>query len=174
VGKVNPPLRRPEHVAAVWDAVADGTVTTLGSDHVSRKRATKEGTIWTASAGFPGAPTALPVLLTHGHLERGIPLERIVELTAAEPARLLGLADRKGDIAEGLDADLAIVDLSTRRAADAAWLGTNADYSLYEEDELAGWARHTLVRGIPIVRDGELIGAPGTGRYVHQTTEKKA
>jgi dihydropyrimidinase len=166
VGKVNPPLRRPEHVEAVWEAVADGTVTTLGSDHVSRKLATKEGTIWTASAGFPGAPTALPVLLTHGHLERGIPLEHLVELTAANPAKLLRLDDRKGDIALGLDADLAIVDLTSRRTADPAWLGTNSDYSLYGDEELAGWARHTLVRGIPVVRDGELVGEPGTGEYV--------
>ncbi len=172
IGKVNPPLRRPEHLEAVWEAIADGTVTTVGSDHVSRKRATKEGTIWTASAGFPGAPTALPVLLTYGHLERGIPLERLVELTALEPARLLRIDDRKGDVAVGLDADLAIVDLTERRAADPAWLGTNSDYSLYENDALTGWARHTLVRGIPVVRDNEIVGAPGIGEYVRTVTKE--
>jgi dihydropyrimidinase len=169
IGKVNPPLRRPEHLEAVWEAIADGTVSTVGSDHVSRKRATKDGSIWTASAGFPGAPTSLPVLLTYGHLERGIPLERLVELTALEPAKLLRIDDRKGDIAIGLDADLAIVDLTGRRTADPAWLGTNADYSLYEDEELTGWSRHTLVRGIPVVRDGQIVGEPGTGAYVRTT-----
>jgi dihydropyrimidinase len=175
IGKVNPPLRRSEHLDAVWDAIVDGTVTTIGSDHVSRKRATKEGTIWSASAGFPGAPTSLPVLVTHGHLERGIPLERLVELTALEPAKLLRIDDRKGDIVVGLDADLAIVDITTTRTADPAWLGTNSDYSLYENQQLAGWSRHTLVRGIPVVRDGEIVGEPGLGEYVrtvgHPVTE---
>ena len=172
IGKVNPPLRRPEHLEAVWEAIADGTVSTIGSDHVSRKRATKDGSIWTASAGFPGAPTSLPVLITHGHLERGIPLERLVELTAKEPATLLRIDDRKGDIAVGLDADLAIIDLTARRTADPAWLGTNSDYSLYEDEQLAGWSRHTLVRGVPVVRDGEIVGEPGTGNYVRNTRKE--
>jgi dihydropyrimidinase len=167
IGKVNPPLRRAEHVEAVWAGIADGTVDTLGSDHVSRKRATKDADIWTASAGFPGAPTALPVMITHGHLERGIPLERIAELTSSEPARLLGLEGRKGDIAPGFDADLALIDLDTRRTPDPAWLGTNSDYSLYENEQLAGWARHTFVRGIPVVREGQVVAAPGVGAYVH-------
>ena len=171
IGKVNPPLRRAEHVEAVWEAVADGTVTAIGSDHVSRKAATKEGTIWTASAGFPGAPTSLPVLLTYGHLERGIPLEKLVELTASQPAQLLKIDDRKGDIRVGLDADLAIVDLTERKVADPAWLGTNSDYSLYGDQELTGWARHTLVRGTAIVRDGQIVGEPGAGEYVRKTTE---
>lgn len=172
LGKVNPPLRRAEHVEAVWQGIVDGSVTTVGSDHVSRKRATKDGPIWTASAGFPDGPVTLPVLLTHGYLERGIPLERIVELTAAEPARLLGLGDRKGDIAPGFDADLAIVDLADRRVADPAWLGTNSDYSLYEDRELAGWSRHTFVRGTAVVRDGAVVAAPGTGTYVHAVGEE--
>ncbi|MET0672819.1 MAG: dihydroorotase family protein [Microbacterium pygmaeum] len=172
IGKVNPPLRRAEHVEAVWEGIADGTVTTIGSDHVSRKRSTKDGPIWTASAGFPDGPVSLPVLLTHGHLERGIPLERIVELSAAEPARLLGLA-RKGDIAPGFDADLAIVDLATRRTADPAWLGTNSDYSLYEDHELAGWSRHTFVRGTAVVRDGVVVAEPGTGSYVHNVDHEE-
>ena len=174
VGKVNPPLRRAEHVEAVWEAVADGTVNTIGSDHVSRKRATKDGTIWEASAGFPGAPTALPVLLTYGHLERGIPLQDIVERTAAEPARLLGLEGRKGDLAPGYDADLVVVDLAARRTADPTWLGTNSDYSLYEDHQLTGWATHTFVRGRQVVCDGEVVGEPGTGEYVHASTGQGA
>jgi dihydropyrimidinase len=171
IGKVNPPLRRAEHVEAVWEAIADGTVTAIGSDHVSRKRATKEGTIWTASAGFPGAPTSLPVLLTYGHLERGIPLEKLVELTALQPAQLLRIDDSKGDIQVGLDADFAIVNLTERKVADPVWLGTNSDYSLYEDQELTGWATHTFVRGVAVVTDGQIVGAPGTGQYVRETTE---
>jgi dihydropyrimidinase len=166
VGKVNPPLRRPEHREALWEGIADGTIDTLGSDHVGRGLAAKQGTIWTASAGFPSGPQTLPVLLSEGHHRRGIPLERIADLTSRRPAQLLRCADRKGDLRVGLDADLAIVDLDWERTSDPAWLGTFADYSLYEDMPLRGWPRHTFVRGAAVVRDGALVGAPGHGRSI--------
>jgi dihydropyrimidinase len=174
VGKVNPPLRRREHLPALWDAIFDGTIDTLGSDHVGRSVSTKEGTIWQASAGFPSGPQLLPVLLTEGHLRRGLPLQRIAELSALNPARLLRCADRKGNIRVGLDADLAIVDLETERLSDPAWLGTFADYSIYQDIPLAGWSRHTLVRGVPVVRDGELIGEAGHGDLITRPLEVPA
>jgi dihydropyrimidinase len=166
VGKVNPPLRRLEHQEPLWTAVANGTVTTVGSDHVSRKVTTKQGSIWSASAGFPGSPTLLPVLITEGHIARGLPLGRIAELTALNPARVMGVASQKGDIAVGLDADLAIVDLQTARVADPASLGTNSDYSIYSDWMLRGWAVHTLVRGRPVVLHGELVEGRSAGAYV--------
>lgn len=168
LGKVNPPLRSAEHLEALWEAIAAGVVDTIGSDHVSRRRSTKEGTIWTASAGFPGSPTLLPALLTHGHLARSLPLERIAELTSARPAQLLDLADRKGDIAPGMDADLALVDLAEARVADPAWLGTNSDYSLFGDEPLRGWPRHVLARGRLAVRDHKLLAEPGEGTYVRR------
>jgi dihydropyrimidinase len=172
IGKVNPPLRSPEHLEALWKAISEGVIDTVCSDHVSRKRATKDGTIWSASAGFPGSPSLLPALLTRGHIARGLPLERIAVLVSKRPAELLDLADRKGDIAPGLDADLALVDLDTERPADPAWLGTNSDYSLFGDEPLRGWARHLLVRGEVVVRDHEMIAAPGTGRYVRSEPER--
>lgn len=173
VGKVNPPLREKRHQDALWQAIIDGVVDTVGSDHVSRKLATKKGTIWSASAGFPGSPTLLPALLTFGHLARGISLERIVELTSARPAELLDLAERKGRIAPGFDADLALVDLQSQRSADPTWLGTNSDYSLFGDDLLNGWPRHVFLRGELIVHHHEVVGGPGTGRYVrHETLQK--
>ncbi|MDI2099137.1 dihydroorotase [Ruicaihuangia caeni] len=174
LGKVNPPLRKAEHRDALWQAVSDGVVDTVASDHVSRKRSTKEGTIWTASAGFPGSPTIMPSLITHGHLERGLPLERIAELTSRRPAELLGLSSIKGDIAPGLDADLALVDLSSERTADPEWLGTNSDYSLPGDEPLRGWARHVFVRGIEVVRDHAVVAEPGTGNYVRRTPAEGA
>jgi len=174
VGKVNPPLRRREHLLALWEAIFDGTVDTLGSDHVGRSVSTKAGTIWEASAGFPSGPQLLPVLITEGHLKRGLPLERIAQLSSLRPAQLMRCAERKGDIRVGLDADLAIVDLATERRSDPAWLGTFADYSLYEEYPLSGFARHTLVRGAPVVRDGELVGEPGHGTLISRPTEVPA
>jgi dihydropyrimidinase len=171
IGKVNPPLRRREHLEPLWQAIFDGTVDTLGSDHVGRSVATKAGTIWQASAGFPSGPQLLPVLITEGHLRRGLPLERIAQLSSQRPAQLMRCADRKGDLRVGLDADLAIVDLHTQRRSDPTWLGTYADYSLYEGMPLSGWSRHTLVRGTPVIADGELVGPPGHGRLLSRPIE---
>ncbi|MBB2946506.1 dihydropyrimidinase [Actinoplanes lutulentus] len=168
VGKVNPPLRTAGHPEALWTALADGTVDTLGSDHVGRQRVAKEGGIWKASAGFPGAPTTLPVLLSEGYHRRGLPLQRIAELTAKRPAELIQADHRKGDIAVGLDADLAIVDLERTRTPDPQWLGTFSDYSLYEDMPLRGWPRHTLVRGQFVVRDEELVGESGYGSSIRE------
>jgi dihydropyrimidinase len=166
LGKVNPPLRSAEDREALWTGIFDGTIDTVGSDHVGRRREKKQGSIWSASAGFPGLPTLLPVLISEGYHKRGLPLERIADLASRRPAEIFGRGDRKGDIQIGFDADLAIVDLQWERIPDAAWLGTWSDYSLYESWPLKGWPRYTLVRGQLVQQDGELIGAPGFGSYV--------
>jgi dihydroorotase-like cyclic amidohydrolase len=105
----------------------------------------KQGDIWSASAGFPGVPTSLPVLLSEGYHRRGLPLGRIVELTAKRPAELTGIADRKGDIAVGLDADLTIVDLELEQTADPVRLGTFSDYSLYQDPRGRSVLAHRVV-----------------------------
>ena len=166
LGKVNPPLRGRSDVEAMWAGVADGTVDTIGSDHVGRRRDKKVGSIWTASAGFPGMPTVLPVMISEGYHTRGIPLGRIAEMTALNPARIFGSDDHKGDIRPGLDADLAVVDLEWERLPDAASLGTWSDYSLYEDRPLKGWPRFTFVRGRLVQQDGALTAEPGDARQV--------
>jgi dihydroorotase (multifunctional complex type) len=166
VAKVNPPVRTAEDVEALWGALADGTIDTVGSDHISRLEAVKEGSIWQAQPGFPGVSTLLPVLLHEGHHRRGLPLERIVELTATNPARIFRLAPTKGSIAPGADADLVLVDLDRRRTVAAAEIDSHADYSVYEGRELQGWPVATLVRGTPVMRDGEVVGEAGHGRHV--------
>jgi dihydropyrimidinase len=166
LGKVNPPLRTPEDNMALWRRLVDGSIDTVGSDHVGRRREKKQGTIWTASAGFPGLPTTLPVLLSEGHLKRGVPLERIAEATSQRPAEIFGLADRKGDIRIGLDADLAIIDLSWTRRPRAEALGTWSDYSLYEDVELTGWPRLTFLGGQLVQQDGEIVVEAPLGGYL--------
>ena len=164
MGKVNPPLRPERDMGAVREAVLDGTIDTIGSDHVGRRRSAKEGDIWKASAGFPGMPTLFPVALSYLHHSLGVSLERIAQLTSLNPAQVFGLDDRKGRIAVGYHADLAIVDVNAVRRPDAEELGTWSDYSLYEDQELTGWPVHTMVRGEFVVRDTALVNAPGYGR----------
>ena len=166
VGKINPPLRSEADLDSVWEAVLDGTMDTLGSDHVGRRLEMKRGSIWTASAGFPGLPTVLPVLLSEGHHRRGLPLPEIARLVARRPAEIFGCADQKGDLRVGMDADLAIVDLDWTREVDSSMLGTWSDYSIYDGWSLTGWPRYTVVRGAVVQENGNLAGSPGWGEYI--------
>lgn len=172
LGKINPPLRTAEDVEALWDAIADGTVDTVGSDHIARRKAKKAGSIWTASAGFPGTATILPVLLSEGYHRRGIPLERIAQITSSNPARVLGCYPRKGSLQVGSDADIALVDLDAEFDASPAALSSYADYSLYEGWRLKGAPVMTISRGDVIAKNQVVTGRPGRGRYIGQQGEE--
>lgn len=146
LGKVNPPLRSAKDVDALWDAVLDGTIDLIGSDHNSRPRERKSGDIWSSSAGFPGQGTMLPAVLTEGQ-RRGLTMERAVELMATSPAKIFGRYPQKGTLQPGSDADIVLVDLETPRKVDPTSWGSFSDYSLDEGRDLIGWPVATYVRG---------------------------
>ncbi|MDE2514477.1 MAG: dihydroorotase family protein [Rhodospirillales bacterium] len=169
IGKINPPLREAADREALWQAVLDGRVDTIGTDHVHRDITAKQGGIWAASPGCPGMETLLPVLLSEGHYKRGMSLSRIAEVTATNPARAMGLSHVKGRIAVGLDADLAIIDPQATWTPTREAVVSSAGYSIYEGWKLRGRVVHTLVRGRAVLRDGTLDPAcVGHGRYVRR------
>lgn len=162
-GKVNPPLRTAGDREAMWSAVDDSTVDVVGSDHVPRHFSAKDKDLWSASAGFPGTGTLLPLLTSEG-LRRGLPLERIVSLTSTRPAQLFGMYPRKGVIRPGSDADLAVLDLDAEETVTAANQHSGAQYSVWEGWKVGCRVVHTLLRGRFAVRDGQVLD-PG-GEYV--------
>lgn len=169
MGKANPPFRSAADVEAMWQGLADGSIDVVASDHVPRKRATKDQPLWKASQGFPGTATILPVLLDQGYHQRGLSLQRIAEVLTARPADIFGLSPRKGRIAVGADADLAIVDLEKSRIVRAGELGSYSDYSLYDGWELKGWPIRTIVRGETVMDNGIITGRPGFGEYLERS-----
>lgn len=174
-GKVNPPLRPPEDREALWAGIREGAIDSVATDHIHRPPASKEGGIWTAQPGFPGLDTFLPALITEGHVRRGIALERLSALVSANPARIMGLAPRKGAIVPGADADLAVLDLGARWTVEPGALATDAGYSIYEGEEMACRVVHTLSRGRFALRDGALQeDAVGTGRFVPRSLAREA
>lgn len=166
VGKANPPFRSPDDVDALWEGLADGSIHVVASDHVPRKKATKEKPIWQASQGFPGTATILPVLLSEGYHRGRLSLRRISELLTSNPAFIFNLDQRKGNIAIGLDADLTIVDVNKERTVKAEELGSYSDYSVYDGWTLKGWPVGTMVRGAMVMENGVITGAPGHGTYL--------
>jgi len=156
LAKVNPPIRDRADVEAMWRGIADGSIDTVGTDHVPRKRSTKEGKgIWASSNGFPGVATMLPIMISEGYHRRGIAPERIAAVLSRNAARIYRVAN-KGNLAVGFDADITIVDPSLVRTVEPSTLESFADYSPYEGMTLKGWPVATYVRGVEVMRDGVL------------------
>ena len=166
VGRANPPFRTAADNDALWHAIEDGTIDTVGSDHVPRKLATKQKGIWQASQGFPGTATILPVLLSEGFHKGRLSLKRIAEVCSSNPARIFGLDRTKGAIRIGADADLTFVDLEKTRVVKASELGSYSDYSLYDGWALKGWPVRTMLRGTTVMLDGKIVGPAGIGDYL--------
>ena len=168
MGKANPPFRSAADRESLWEALADGSVNVVASDHCPRKRATKDKSFWLASQGFPGTATILPVLLHEGYHKRGLSLQRICSLVSTNPAKIFNIDDRKGSVRVGGDADLTLVDLNKERVVDSAELGSYSDYSIYDGWTFKGWAVETILRGKTIMRDHKLVGPAGYGAYLRR------
>jgi dihydroorotase-like cyclic amidohydrolase len=169
LGKINPPLRESSDREQLWRALLGGQIDTVATDHVHREISAKAGGIWAASPGCPGLETLLPVLLTEGHHKRGLSLERIVDVTASNPARVMGLGHVKGAIEPGLHADLTLIDLNAEWTLARDDVVSSAGYSIYEGKRFKGRVRHAFVRGMAVLREDALVDeAVGRGRYVRR------
>ena len=173
LAKVNPPIRPREDVEFLWEKLLEGKIDWVVSDHACCRHETKTvkktfGNIWLAKSGFGGTEVLLPALVSEG-TRRGLPLGRIASLTSHNPARRYGL-NSKGDIASGLDADLAIVDPRetwTVRAKDSE---SSQGYTPFEGIELSARVKATFLRGMLVCENGNVVGPP-LGRYLHRPTE---
>jgi dihydropyrimidinase len=166
--KISPPVRSKEDNDALWEGIRDGSIQTVGSDHLALKRKSKQGSIWDASMGISGTALVLPVLLSEGVHKRGISLERVAEVTSYNVAKIFNLYPRKGGIQIGSDADLTIVDLDKEQTVTHSMLNSSSDFSIYENWRLKGWPILTMVRGSVVMRDGEIVGERGFGRYLRR------
>jgi allantoinase len=172
LAKVNPPIRPREDVEFLWEQVLDGKVDWVVSDHACCRHETKAarhalGNIWLAKSGFGGTEYLLAALFSEG-MRRGLSLNAIARLTSFNPAKRFGL-NAKGDIAPGLDADLALLDPRhtwTVRAQDSE---SKQGYTPFEGIELSGKVKATFLRGTLVCENGRVLGEP-RGRYLHRPT----
>ena len=149
--KISPPLRAREEVEGLWSAMLNGTVRSLGSDHVPFFP--KEGKdLWAEKPGIVSFPWELALLLNEGVHNRGLPLSRLEELNSYGPARRFGLYPKKGSLQVGADADLVLVDLDEERDVVHDGKGT----CIYEGMRLKGWPVMTVSRGRVVYEDGEV------------------
>jgi dihydroorotase len=154
--QMNPPIRDEKHRAALWQAIAEGLIDVVGSDHAPHTRAEKDGLYPQTPSGLPGVQTLVTIMLDHVNAGR-LTLERFVDLTSAGPARVFGIVG-KGRIARGYDADFTIVDLNAKRRIENRWIASRCGWTPYHGIETTGWPVATILRGSIIMRDGALGG----------------
>lgn len=116
--------------------------------------------------GIPGVETRLPILFSEGVVKGRISLNRFVELTSTNHARLYGLYPKKGSIGVGFDADIVLWDPDRRETIRQEILHHGADYTPWEGFKVTGWPVMTLLRGQVVAEKGKIVGEKGRGRVV--------
>lgn len=159
--QMNPPIREARHREALWQAVNEGLIDVVGSDHAPHTRGDKDGIYPQTASGMPGVQTLVTLMLDHAHHGR-VSLPRLADLTSAGPARVFGIAG-KGRIALGYDADFTIVDTRARRRIENSWIASRCGWTPYAGMTTMGWPMATVLRGRIAMRDGEVLG-PAEGR----------
>jgi dihydroorotase len=162
--KAYPPVRTPSDQAALWAAILDGTIQSIGSDHAPHARAEKEQPIGLAPAGISGVETMASVLIDQMLGGRLTP-ERLAYVLSEGTARLYRLYPKKGAIEPRADADFTLVDPASTTSVDTARLHSKEPYSPWAGRTLRGRIAATVLRGELVARDGEPVGAP-RGRQV--------
>ncbi|KAF4625342.1 hypothetical protein G7Y89_g12825 [Cudoniella acicularis] len=181
----SPPLRHdPKDLKAMWRGIANGTFTIFSSDHApstydhagGKKLGLKDGIMRYKNIpnGVPGVETRLPLLFSHAGREKDskLSLQRFVQLTSSDPAKLYGLEGTKGNIAPGYDADLVIwypeTEVGEGVVIGQKMLHHGVDYTPYEGMKVKNWPRYTLLRGKVVWdRDGEgIVGDVTAGKFL--------
>jgi dihydropyrimidinase len=183
----SPPIRSLDDNMRLWEGLADGTLQTIATDHCpffydgtkpiqyegkSVKIPGKElgqGDFTKIPNGLPGVGDRLPVLLTHAVAAGRLTLSQFVALTATNPARIFGLYPRKGTLAVGSDADLAIWNVDRHYPYGVKVARHRTDYNLYEGWELTARPEKVFLRGRLIVDEERWLGKPGQGRFLKRS-----
>ena len=116
--------------------------------------------------GAPGIETRIPLLFSEGVNKGRISVNKFVEVSATNPARLVGLYPQKGTLAIGSDADIMILDPEKKVTITQEGLHSNTDFTPYEGWKVKGYPITTISRGTVLVRNGELVAAAGHGRFL--------
>jgi dihydropyrimidinase len=173
----SPPPRDAQSQAAIWEALALGSLSTLSSDHAPYRYDASgklphghQTTFKQIANGMPGLELRLPLMYSEGVRKGRLTLAQFVALTSTNHARMYGLYPRKGTLAVGSDADIAIWDPERKVTVRYADLHDNAGYCPYEGRELTGWPVTVISRGDVIVDNGSLHAQRGRGKFIARGT----
>ena len=168
--KINPPLRAEADQAALWDGLLDGSLLAITTDHspflVEEKERARED-LWAAPPGAPGVEELLPGVM-HEALSGRISINKAMNLVATNGAKRFGVYPERGHIGVGAAADLVIYDpeASTTIQPDMLFTQARDCDKLYEGMTFKGKVERTIVNGVTVFKDGNIVGSPGDGQFV--------
>lgn len=168
--KVNPPLRKEADQAALWDALIDGTIMAITTDHSPFTAEEKERArtdIWGTPPGAPGVEELLLGVM-HEALCGRISVNKAVDLVATNGAKRFGVYPERGHIGIGAAADLVIYDPNDETTIGRDMLFSKARDcdKLYDGMTFKGKVNRTIVNGKTVFKDGQIVGAPGDGQFI--------
>ncbi|GAA1697515.1 dihydropyrimidinase [Mycolicibacterium murale] len=165
-----PPLRSRTTVESLRRTVHARMVDTIGSDHCcydTEQKCSTPHDVRTMPNGLPGVETRLPVIFDQFVGKEGLPVESFVAVTSANPARVNGLYPRKGVIAVGSDADMALWDSKIEKTITSQDLHMTTDYTPYEGRAVVGWPTTIIVGGRVVAQAGAIVDDTPRGRHIH-------
>ncbi|MCX6029415.1 MAG: amidohydrolase family protein [Chloroflexi bacterium] len=165
LAKIGPPIRTAEDSAALWAALADGTLQVVSSDHAPKAKDV-HGDFLAQGFGSPQIETLLPMTYDGGVNAGRIGVVRLVQTLCENPARIFGLYPRKGTIAVGSDADLVVFDPAREFTIRADNQHSAVGYTLYEGRTVLGWPEMSFQRGKRLLWHGEIVAERGQGRFL--------
>jgi dihydropyrimidinase len=169
---MSPPLRKKEDIEALWQAIKDNQIEIIATDHCSFSYADKikygSENVFNAPGGIPGVETRLPLLFNEMINKRNFSINKFVELTSYNPAKILGFSDKKGSIEIGKDADIVIWNPKLIKTISEKTLHQKCDYTPFEGFKVTGYPILTMLRGNIIVENGKFTGHKSQGKFIHR------
>jgi dihydroorotase len=165
----NPPIREKKHYDRIWQALIDGTVDVIGSDHAPHTREEKERPYPQSPSGMPGVQTLVPIMLNHVNQGR-LSLAHFTQLVTENPRRVFGVKN-KGRIEVGFDADFTVVDMKKTRTIENSWIASRCGWTPFDGMKVQGWPTHTILLG-EVVMENDTVISPHRGQGVLFETSK--
>ncbi len=153
----NPPIREKRHLDRLWQAINDGTVDVLGSDHAPHTKEEKNREYPNTPSGMPGVQTLVPIMLNHVNNGK-LSLQRFVELTSENQRRVFKIKN-KGRIEVGHDGDFTIVDLKKKMTIENSWIASRSGWTPFDGMQVQGWPVMTILNGQICMQEGRITAA---------------
>ncbi|MCD4747293.1 MAG: dihydropyrimidinase [Bacteroidales bacterium] len=169
---LSPPLRSEKHITALWDALKNGVIQTIGTDHcpfnLKGQKDIGKDDFTKIPNGVGGIEHRLSLLFTFGVLENKISINQFVSLVATQPAHIFGLAHQKGDIKVGLDADIVIWNPAKENIISVRTHYQRCDTNIYEGIKVKGLPEIVIVNGNIAYESGNLTTSGIKGKYLYR------
>lgn len=158
LAQMNPAIRDKTHQDALWQAVQQGLVDIIGSDHAAHTMDEKLKTYPDSPSGMPGVQTMLPLMLNHVNNNK-LSLKHLVKLLAHNPVKRFKIKNQ-GMIKEGYRANLTLVDLKLKKQIESRWLASKCAWSPFVDWKIQGWPVFTFLHGKMVMGEGEVFDSP--------------